>query len=217
MSLNTMTQLKAPAMTDQSEIRQRVDDWALFRDAGAWDRLATVWHPEGIMMTTWCAASAVEFMALSRRGFEAGVKVLHTLGGSTIDIEGDRAIAQTKMSILQRGPVDGVEVDVICNGRFWDAFEKHDGRWTIYFRQPIYEMDHMFPLDPAAKLELDPDRLAAFPEGYRHLAYLQSGLGMDVRKNLPGTRGPEVEALYARGARWLAGDDRSCLADPGHA
>ena len=42
--------------------------------------------------------------------------------------------------------------------------------------------------------------------GYRFLAYAQTKRGLDVSRTLPGPRGPEVEALYARGTRWLAGD-----------
>jgi hypothetical protein len=63
----------------------------------------------------------------------------------------------------------------------------------------------MDPVDPSAKLALDATLLAQFPEGYRHLAYLQTGIGYPVKRDMPGLKGPEVEALYARGARWLAG------------
>ena len=60
-------------------------------------------------------------------------------------------------------------------------------------------------IDPVASesLDLDKDLLHSFPEGYRHLAYLQSRAGLTVKNNLPGLKGPEVEALYRRGKRWL--------------
>ncbi len=73
-------------------------------------------------------------------------------------------------------------------------------------RQPIYEKDRLDPLDPAAKLELDPELLARFPEGYRHLAYLQTRIGYTVKPDMPGLDGKEVEALYAKGERWLKGE-----------
>jgi hypothetical protein len=63
-------------------------------------------------------------------------------------------------------------------------------------------------VDPSARLELDPERLGRFPEGYRHLAYLQSKIGFDVKGNLPGLRGAAVEKLYEEGRAWLAGSDR---------
>jgi hypothetical protein len=74
-------------------------------------------------------------------------------------------------------------------------------------RQPIYEKDRADPVDPAAALELDPQLLAHFPEGYRHLAYVQTQIGYPVKDDMPGLTGPEVEALYRRGAAWLEGRD----------
>ena len=47
--------------------------------------------------------------------------------------------------------------------------------------------------------------LAEFPEGYRHLAYLQTRIGYKVKRVMPGLKGPEVERLYAFGKDWLAG------------
>ena len=191
---------------DRREIRDLVENWALWRDAGDWDRFATVWHEDGRMMATWFQGSAEDFIRVSREGFERGVSILHFLGGTSIDLAGGRAIAQTKMTISQRAQVDGVLCDVVCTGRFYDFLEKRDGRWGLVLRQPIYEKDRLDPLDPAASLPLDPDLLARFPPGYRHLAYLQSGLGFTVKPDMPGLTGPEVENLYRRGARWLAGD-----------
>ncbi len=72
-------------------------------------------------------------------------------------------------------------------------------------RQPIYEKDRLDPVEPGAKLVLDPALLAQFPEGYRHLGYLQTKAGFNVRLGLPELRGPEVAKLYAEGAAWLAG------------
>ncbi len=110
-------------MQDRIEIRELIENWAVWRDAGKWDRFATVWHEDGWMMTTWFQASATDFIARSRAAFDRGLKVLHMLGGSTIDVMGDRAIAHTKMEIIQRAEVHGVQVDVRCLGRFVDALE----------------------------------------------------------------------------------------------
>src|SRR5207244_5428754 len=90
-------------------------------------------------------------------------------------------------------------------GRFYDFFEKRAGRWAIVRRQPVYEMDRLDPVDPSARITLDGALLNRFPEGYRHLAYLQTKNGFDVRGGLPGLRGEAVEKLYAEGRAWLAG------------
>ncbi len=190
---------------DRLAIRALVENWAVWRDAGDWERFRTCWHEDGFMMATWCQAPAAEFIRASQEGWARGVSILHFLGGHGAEIASDRAIAQTKMTIAQRAEVHGVTVDVVCTGRFYDFLERREGRWGLVLRQPIYEKDRMDPVDPAARLELDPALLARFPEGYRHLAYLQTGIGYAVKPDMPGLKGPEVEALYARGARWLAG------------
>ena len=191
--------------SDRWQVRELVENWALWRDAGDWERFRTVWHDDGRMMATWFQGSADEFIDASREGWRRGVSILHFLGGSTVDVAGDRAIAQTKMTISQRAQVHGVLCDVLCTGRFYDFLEKRGGRWGLVLRQPIYEKDRMDPVDPAQRVELDRDLLTRFPEGYRHLAYLQTQAGFTVKPDMPGLKGPEVEALYARGARWLEG------------
>jgi len=187
-------------------IRELVENWAVWRDARLWDRFRTVWHEDGRMMATWFQGSRDEFIKVSEQGYARGVRILHFLGGSSIDVSGSRAIAQTKMTIAQRAEVEGVLCDVVCTGRFYDFFEKRAGRWGLVLRQPIYEKDRLDPLDPSAMLALDKDLLARFPEGYRHLAYLQTRIGYTVKPDMPGLDGPEVEALYARGERWLRGE-----------
>lgn len=193
-------------LTEKARIRELVESWAVWRDAGDWERFRTVWHEDGWMMATWFQGSRDDFIRVSREGWDKGVSILHFLGGNSIDLAGDRAVSQTKMTISQRAPVHDVLVDVVCTGRFYDFLEKRDGRWGIVLRQPIYEKDRMDPVDPAKTLALDPDLLSQFPEGYRHLAYLQTRIGYQVKRDMPGLKGPEVEALYARGAAWLRGE-----------
>lgn len=197
-----------PEIMDRLEIRQVVENWALWRDAGDWERFATTWHPDGWMTATWFQGPAADFIAVSRQGFESGVSILHFLGGHTSDLAGDRAVAQTKMTINQRAEVDGVLVDVVCTGRFYDFLARHDGDWKIVRRQPVYEKDRLDLVDPAATLALDPGLLGRFPAGYRHLGYVQSKLGFTVKTGLPGLTGEAVTRLYTEGAAWLAGSDR---------
>ena len=194
-------------MKDELEIRQMIERWALWRDAGLWDQFATVWHPEGVMMATWFQGPYREFIRVTQEGWAKGVSILHFLGGSAIEVAGDRAIAQTKMTISQRGLVEGVPCDIVCTGRFYDFVVRHADDWKLLHRQPIYEKDRIDPLDPAVVPRLDAARLASFPEGYRHLAYIQTGIGYQVKLDMPMLKGPQVAALYERGARWLAGGE----------
>ncbi len=193
------------AMNDELQIRRMVERWAVWRDAGDWDRFATVWHPDGVMMATWFQGPFKGFIRVTQEGWAKGVSILHFLGGSAIEVAGERAVAQTKMTISQRGLVEGVLCDVVCTGRFYDFVQQHEGQWKLLHRQPIYEKDRIDPVDPAASLELDAQALAKFPEGYRHLAYIQTRIGYTVKMDMPMLKGPVVEELYRRGGHWLAG------------
>lgn len=193
-------------MLDTLAIKEVVENWSVFRDSGDWERFRTVWHPDGYMMATWFQGPFEEFIRVNQEGWNRGVSILHLLGGTSVEISGARAIAQTKMTISQRAPVHNVLVDVLCTGRFYDFFEKRGDRWAIVLRRLFYEKDRMDPVDPSKTVQLDPKILAQFPEGYRHLAYLQSSLGFKVKRDMPGLRGPEAEALYALGKKWLAGE-----------
>ena len=194
---------------DRLTIRELVENWAVWRDARLWDRFRTVWHDDGRMMATWFQGSRDDFITVSEQGYARGVRILHFLGGSSIDVAESRAIAQTKMTISQRAEVEGVLCDVVCTGRFYDLFEKRAGRWGLVLRQPLYEKDRLAPVDPSARLVLDKELLARFPQGYRHLAYLQTRIGHTVKPDMPGLDGVEVEALYKRGEKWLKGDSSS--------
>jgi hypothetical protein len=195
-------------LLDRLAIIEVVNNWVLWSDSGDWERFATVWHDDAWMTATWFQGPAREFQNARRAGFERGVSILHFLGGTTVEVDGERAIAQTKMTINQRAAVDGIVADVVCTGRFYDFFAKRAGRWAIVRRQPIYEKDRLDPLEPGRTLDLDPALLARFPEGYRHLAYLQTKAGFDVRLGLPGLRGVEVAKLYAEGTAWLEGSEQ---------
>ena len=196
-------------LRDELLIRQMVERWAVWRDAGDWERFATVWHPEGRMEATWFQGPFADFIRVTKEGWAKGVSILHFLGGSAVDMAGDRAISQTKMTISQRGMVEGedgpVMCDVVCTGRFYDFVERHEGQWKLSHRQPIYEKDRVDALDPTVQLKLDQTALAGFPEGYRHLAYIQTRIGYTVKMDMPMLKGPVVDELYKRGARWLAG------------
>jgi len=72
-------------------------------------------------------------------------------------------------------------------------------------RRLAYEKDRIDPVEPGSAPKLDKKLLAQFPEGYRHLAYLQSKIGYKVKPDMPGLDGPELDALYAKGEAWLKG------------
>jgi hypothetical protein len=190
---------------DQQTIHRLIQKWVIWRDGGDWERFKTLWHEGARMHETWFQGPALEFIQANQEECRKGVRIYHSLGGTSIDVQGDRAIAQTKATVTQRAEVDGVECDVTCTCRFYDFMEKQSGRWGIVLRQGVYDKDRIDPVAPDAVLHLDGQLLDVFPKGYRHLAYLQTRIGYTVKKDMPQSEGPELDALYKSGSLWLHG------------
>lgn len=198
-----MSSTQLDELIDKQLIRDVVENWVVWRDSGQWDKFRTVWHSDGVMMATWFQGSFEEFIRVTIEGWNKGVSILHFLGGTSVELNKHRAISQTKMTITQRGLVDGAMCDVVCTGRFYDFMEKRNGIWGVVLRQPIYEKDRINPLDPSISLQLDQELLNSFPEGYRNLAYIQTKLGFQVKEDMPQLKGSAVELLYQKGKDWL--------------
>lgn len=192
-------------LLDRLAIGALAEDWALARDTGDWEALRATAHPGAGITTTWFDGSFDGFIEACQASWRKGSRSQHVLGGTVARIRGERALAQTRMAIMVRSTLDGIEVDAVCHGRFFDRVEKGDGGWRIAKRSVIYEKDRIDPVDPAAKLSLDPALLGRFPEGYRHLAYLQTRNGALVNPQLPTGRGEALEALLRDGEVWLEG------------
>lgn len=182
------------------------EDWALARDTGDWEALRATAHAGASITTTWFDGSFDAFIGACQASWRKGSRSQHVLGGTAVRIRGERALAQTRMSIMVRSTLDGIEVDAVCHGRFLDRVEKRQGNWRIAKRSVIYEKDRIDPVDPGAKLTLDAALLARFPEGYRHLAYLQTRNGAQVNPQLPTGRGEALDRLLQEANVWLEGN-----------
>jgi hypothetical protein len=196
---------------ERAEIRELIQNWVVWRDSAQWDDFRTVWHKDGRMIASWKQAPFEEFIAASHAGMERGNVILHMLGGSAIKIQGSRSVSQTKVEITQRALIDSVLCDVNCLARHYDFWEKRPqesgaARWGLVLRETIFDKATFHPVDPAARLVIDYELFNQFPAEYAALAYLQEKAGYTVRRDMAhGWRGPSVEALYHRGAAWLAG------------
>ena len=191
---------------DRLAIRDLIENWVVWRDAGDWERFRTVWFDDGRMMATWTQGTADEFIAMSKAGWAKGVSILHFLGGQSIDLAGRRAISQTKMTIAQRARG--------ARRRGRRGLHRAVLRFPRKARRPLglraAPADLREGPDGSGRSRreaaLDPALLAQFPEGYRHLAYLQSQIGYQIKRDMPGLKGEAVERLYASGAKWLRGE-----------
>ena len=188
----------------RTEIMQAVANWALWRDSGRWQKLASLYTADAIQHTTWFVGPAAEFIARIRARPSDG-RSQHFIGACAVELNGERAIAETRLVLLVRGTLQGTEVDVTCYGRSYDRFVRADGAWRIGRRDMIYEKDRMDAVDPAARLTLDHAQLARHPAGYRHLAYLQAAGGASITPDLPTPGSEALARLYAESERWLKG------------
>ena len=192
--------------TDVTMIRDLIERWAVYRDALIWDKFRLVWHPDGFMKATWTEGPYEDFIKITNEGMKHGLNILHNLGGSAIEVNGNRAVSMTKFIILQRAGVDGVLCDVSCYARHYDLWEKRGGKWGLVYRETIAEKDRIDPVNNNETVALDQSILDQFPIEYRHLAYLQTKVGYNVDKDCPRlSGGKSLEALYKKGEDWLKG------------
>ena len=192
------------SMDDRAAIMDAVANWALWRDTGRWEQLARLYTPDAIQHTTWFVGPAAEFIERIRARPATG-RSQHFMGACSVEVNGDRAIAETRLVLLVRAELQGTEVDITCYARSYDRFVRAAGAWRIAQRQMIYEKDRLDPVDPAASIRLDAAELARYPHGYRHLALLQSAGGACITADLPTPGSEALRRLYADGERWLRG------------
>ena len=191
------------ALLERLEIAELVQSWALYRDAGDWDKLKETVHADGIMTATWFQGSFEAFISAMQDAWRTGSSSQHFQGGTVVEVLGTKAIAQTRMAILVRGKLEDVSVDVNCLGIFYDRVEKRDGQWRIAKRNVIYDKDTLTPVHAGDVIQLSSERLMRFPEGYRHLAYLQSFNGGNVNPELPTARSEASVKLKLETQKWL--------------
>jgi hypothetical protein len=189
---------------DKMAISEVVQQWALWRDGGDWMPLRTCYTRDGRMTTMWFDGPADDFIAACKAGSGKGNTSGHFICGSTIRVNGKKALANSRLILVMRTKLDGVAVDLTSNGRFIDRFVNENGKWGIHHRRTIYDKDRMDLVTPGGKVVLDDAELATYAEGYRHLAYIQKRAGRGLTPNTP-TYGSELLAnLYRDDDSWLA-------------
>jgi len=192
-------------MNDRQHIAEVIQRWGFWRDGGQWEKLATTFHPEGTIHVTWFNGRFTDFIDASREMRKTRRGSKHEIGGSRIEVRGNRALAETNVRILGRRELHGVECDSTAWSRFYDFLEKR-GRWAICRRVAVYEKDRMDPVVPGIAIPFDQARLASMPKAYRFLGYSLALGGFPVSNDLPTDDSPALEQLLRDGEIWLKGD-----------
>ncbi|MFM9968216.1 MAG: nuclear transport factor 2 family protein [Burkholderiales bacterium] len=188
---------------DKLEITEVVQQWALWRDSGNWAPLRTTYSANGRMTTMWFDGPADDFITACKAGYGKGNTSGHFICGTTIRVNGAKALSNSRLILVMRTRLDGVPVDLTSNGRFIDRFEKQNGKWAIHHRRTVYDKDRIDVVTPGAALNLDSGELQSYAEGYRHLAYVQKRAGRGLTPNTPTGGGELLTALYQDDDNWL--------------
>lgn len=197
---------------DRSDISQLILHWGYYRDHALWDELRETFHSDGEIRVTWYVGKFDGFVDASQEMTERGAKSFHVMGPSIIDLQGDRAIAITPVSILGRARLAlGVEVDMTSEAQFFDFVERRSGRWRILRRICIYQKDRMDSVGPSLRFWLMSRLMPTdrFDPAYRYLGMALSKAGYPVQPGQVVDNTQTSRDLYAQGQRWLQSANES--------
>ncbi len=197
------------SLQDKAACTELIQNWGFWRDQGRWAELRETFHPGGRISVTWFSGPFAEFVEASKRSFGSPKSTSkHLIGLPMLKLSGERAVAETNISILGRQDLDGVLVDSVAHARFLDRLERRQGAWRIVERVAIYEKDTLTPVkpDPAFDAMMRGVDFSRYPKACCFLAYRLERLGRTLADPIYCDGMPETGALYLRYADWLSGN-----------
>lgn len=161
--------------------------------------------------SSWYRGKAADFFKVASEKLEEsrreGGEQKHVNCNHWIQINGERAVAESDQILFMRSRIRGVELDVATWSRRLQLIAKENGEWKIFRRWVIYERDRMDPVDPTLSVEsyYDGEALAKYPAKLRYHLWRNEMLGLPPEKtNL--LRGSEEERKARTEAQdWLKG------------
>jgi hypothetical protein len=142
------------SLQDKAACTELIQNWGFWRDQGRWAELEGTFHPDGRISVTWFSGPFAEFVQASKRSFGSPKSTSkHLIGLPMLKLSGERAVAETNISILGRQDLDGILVDSVAHARFLDRFEQRFGVWRIVERVAIYEKDTLTPGQARPRLQ----------------------------------------------------------------
>lgn len=179
------------------------------RDAKDWALMLDCYHRDARIFLSWIDGSPAEFVARSKRMAEVpGGHAIHQNGVTGVQLNGDRALADTSCAILMRRLFAGVECDLTGYCRHRSRVERRDGLWRLASLVGVYEKNTLVPVVPGTAPALDRQRLAGYRRSYDFQCYHREQEGSTAFADRPGTDRPDlVDALEAADRAWLDGAD----------
>ena len=191
---------------DKAACAELIQSWGFWRDQGRWEDLLETFHPDGWISVTWFSGPFTGFVEASRRSFGSPrSSSKHLIGTPMLKLSGERAVAETNVSILGRQDLDGVWVDSVAHARFLDRLERRQGAWRIVERVAIYEKDTLTAVtpDPAFDKMMREVDFSRYPGACCFLAYRLERLGRTLADPIYCDGMPETAAVYQKYADWL--------------
>lgn len=190
---------------DKAAIAEIMQNWR-WRDLGNWDKMRTIFHPEGTIRISWFQGLFKDFVDASMRMTDGNTRFKHNIGNTTTQIKGNRAIAETDVLAFSCAELHGLPVRLTFCGTFFDLVEKRNGVWRVLKREGIYDVDLIAPENPSDNLSLDPNELAKYPEAYRFLGYFLASRGFPVNPDLLTRNSPAEAKIREEAEIWLSED-----------
>lgn len=177
------------------------------RDTWQWERMHECYHEDSHVVVSWFDGTGRQFVDASREMVEAGLRSIHLLGPSSVDVLGTRAVVDTGCTINVRRRVDAVDVDIVSFARLRSKVEQDDaGAWRMRSLQAVFQKDMLQPVVAGETPPIDRTKLASYRPSYRFLAYSDALSGYDVSNDLPGFDRPDsAQKLFEEERDWLNG------------
>jgi len=113
--------------------------------------LRTAYHPDAIDDHGVFVGPADEFIVwilpLLRDNY---VSTSHVLSNQLVEVDGDRAWAETYYTAVQVHDRTGVRVEERVTGRYLDDFERRDGEWRILLHRVVVDSQNSSEVRPWA-------------------------------------------------------------------
>jgi len=200
-----MTDQNAQEQMDRIDIQQIILRERIARDMHRWEELAACFTVDSRVEMSWFTGTGAEFAEASAKlAAGGGLSTFHEVGPAFIDIRGDRALANSGMTLHLNVHVGGADVGLVGYVRMLQRLERLDDRWLVAGLRSVYVHDSIVPMNPSLVPRIDQVALGKLRPSYRYLSYLLNQKGQATRDDLPGMDRPETfSKLAAADDAWL--------------
>jgi hypothetical protein len=132
------------ALIDREEIRDCVVRLARGEDRRDGELIKTCYWPDAMNDYGVFVGDFDQYFAWVVPGDPNILLTQHALGQTYIEIDGDKASAETHVASYHRLNVAGAHQDSVIGGRYLDRLEKRGGEWRIAYRTLVYDWERAF-------------------------------------------------------------------------